>query len=48
MDFARHEYANNPTEQKKESCNKAVTKFKEQSYEVRTEAICFKYFIKLN
>ncbi|CAG9536530.1 unnamed protein product [Cercopithifilaria johnstoni] len=34
MDFARHEYANNPTEQKKENCNKAVAKFNEQSEEV--------------
>ncbi|VIO97713.1 Uncharacterized protein BM_BM10184 [Brugia malayi] len=34
MDFAKHEYANNPTEQKKESCNKAIAKFKEQSDEV--------------
>uniref|UniRef100_A0A915PRG6 Nose resistant-to-fluoxetine protein N-terminal domain-containing protein n=1 Tax=Setaria digitata TaxID=48799 RepID=A0A915PRG6_9BILA len=34
MDFARHEYANNPTEPKKESCDKAVAKFNEQSEEV--------------
>ncbi|EJD75459.1 hypothetical protein LOAG_17392 [Loa loa] len=34
MDFAKHEYANNPTEQKKESCNKAIAKFNEQSEEV--------------
>ncbi|VDK81944.1 unnamed protein product [Litomosoides sigmodontis] len=34
MDFAKHEYANNPTEQKKEACNKAITKFNEQSEEV--------------
>lgn len=34
MDFAKHEYANNPTEQKKENCSKAVAKFNEQSQEV--------------
>uniref|UniRef100_A0A8R1TM82 BAR domain-containing protein n=2 Tax=Onchocerca TaxID=6281 RepID=A0A8R1TM82_ONCVO len=34
MDFAKHEYANNPTEEKKESCDKAVAKFDEQSKQV--------------
>lgn len=35
MDFAKHEYANNPTDQRKETCSKAIAKFNEQSEEVR-------------
>ncbi|VDN07452.1 unnamed protein product [Thelazia callipaeda] len=31
MDFAKHEYLNNPSAQKKESCDRAVAKFNEQS-----------------
>lgn len=34
MDFAKHEYANHPTEQKKEACSKAIAKFNEQLEEV--------------
>uniref|UniRef100_A0A0R3S364 BAR domain-containing protein n=1 Tax=Elaeophora elaphi TaxID=1147741 RepID=A0A0R3S364_9BILA len=34
MDFAKHEYANYPTEQKKESCNKATAKFNGQLEQV--------------
>ncbi|KAM3717758.1 Transmembrane protein [Dirofilaria immitis] len=34
MDFARHEYTNNPSDQKKENCDKATARFNEQSKEV--------------